>query len=141
MFSKLDRVRLHNAPKRSRRFLQVDEDIVRLLLPYLLHGIGTDADTPQVTSEYRAASYMVLVQLCSAASLAQDLLQGSSQETEIHEESDLQQQNFSRASHSKCPDQSEIEATKKLLVWHQTVLKPSKISCGLQSKLATASEG
>ena len=46
------------------------------MLPYLLHGVGADGEENQVSPEYRAASYMILVQLCSLATLAQDFLEG-----------------------------------------------------------------
>ena len=52
---------------------QVDEDMIRLLLPYLLHGV---ADAGEVSTDFRAATYMILVQLCTIATLASDFLEG-----------------------------------------------------------------
>jgi len=56
--------------------VQVDEDVVRLLLPYLLHGVGADSQAA-VSPDYRTASHMILVQLCSIATLAKDFLEGA----------------------------------------------------------------
>ena len=56
--------------------MQVDEDLLRLLLPYMLDGMGADADEAPVLSEYKAATHMILVQLLSKATLAQDFLDG-----------------------------------------------------------------
>ena len=51
--------------------MQVKEDVVRLLLPYLLAGVG-----PHVTADYRAASLMILTQLSSQATLSDTLVTG-----------------------------------------------------------------
>lgn len=55
--------------------MQIDEDLVRLLLPYLLHGLAPEGEK-LVSSDYMAASNMILVQLCSVTTLAQDFLEG-----------------------------------------------------------------
>ena len=49
---------------------------MRLLLPYLLHGVGVDSQGGGVSPDYRTASHMILVQLCSIATLAKDFLEG-----------------------------------------------------------------
>jgi len=51
--------------------LQVKEDLVRLLLPYLMSGLG-----PSITADYRAATLMILTQLASQATLSDNLLIG-----------------------------------------------------------------
>lgn len=56
---------------------QVEEDTVRLLLPFLLHGVGGGGtEDGSVSPEYRAATLMVLTQLCTVATLAPDFLEG-----------------------------------------------------------------
>lgn len=51
--------------------LQIKEDLVRLLLPYLMVGLAES-----VTADYRAATLMILTQLASQASLSDTLLAG-----------------------------------------------------------------
>jgi hypothetical protein len=58
-------------------FGQVNEEVVRLLLPYLLHGVGGDGESAGVSPDYRTATHMILVQLCSIATLATDFLEGT----------------------------------------------------------------
>lgn len=50
---------------------QVKEDLVRLLLPYLMAALG-----PDITADYRAASLMILTQLASQATLSDTLVTG-----------------------------------------------------------------
>lgn len=50
------------------------EELVRLLLPYLMAGLG-----PDITADYRAASLMILTQLASQATLSDTLITGQSQ--------------------------------------------------------------
>lgn len=47
---------------------------MRLLLPYLMAGLG-----PDITADYRAASLMILTQLASQATLSDTLITGQSQ--------------------------------------------------------------
>ena len=54
---------------------QVKEELVRLLLPYLMAGLG-----PDITADYRAASLMILTQLATQATLSDTLVTGQ-QET------------------------------------------------------------
>lgn len=49
----------------------VTEPLVTFLLPYLAHGLTAD-----VTSDYRAATYMALVQLTTRATLTEALIDG-----------------------------------------------------------------
>ena len=51
--------------------LQIKEDLVRLLLPYLMAGLAAS-----VTADYRAATLMILTQLASQATLSDTLLAG-----------------------------------------------------------------
>ena len=48
--------------------------MTRLLLPYLLYGV---ADAGEVSADFRSATYMILVQLCTIATLAADFLEGT----------------------------------------------------------------
>lgn len=57
--------------------LKVDEDLMRLLLPYILHGVGSNPEGQIISPDYRAATYMILVQLSTVASLASDLVEGT----------------------------------------------------------------
>ena len=50
------------------------EELVRLLLPYLMAGLG-----PDITADYRAASLMILTQLASQATLSDTLITGQQQ--------------------------------------------------------------
>ena len=50
---------------------------MRLLLPFLLHGVGANSQGGGVSPDYRTASHMILVQLCSIATLARDFLEGA----------------------------------------------------------------
>lgn len=52
--------------------LQVKEGLVRLLLPYLMAGLGAN-----ITADYRAATLMIVTQLASQATLADSLLAGT----------------------------------------------------------------
>lgn len=63
---------------------QVDEGVVRLMLPYLLHGVDADSQSRGVSSDYRTASHMILVQLCSIATLARDFLEGDTTPSLAH---------------------------------------------------------
>lgn len=49
---------------------------MRLLLPYLLAGLG-----PDITADYRAASLMILTQLGTRATLSDTLLTGRQQDS------------------------------------------------------------
>ncbi len=51
---------------------QVKEDLVRLLLPYLMAGLGAS-----ITADYRAATLMIVTQLASQATLSDSLLAGT----------------------------------------------------------------
>lgn len=52
--------------------LQVTEDLVALLLPYMLAGLPRDADVG-----YRSATLMIVVQLAATATLADSLFEGA----------------------------------------------------------------
>lgn len=54
------------------RMLQVKEDLVRLLLPFLMAGLGAS-----ITADYRAATLMIVTQLASQATLSDSLLAGT----------------------------------------------------------------
>ena len=56
--------------------MQVKEELVRLLLPYLMAGMGSD-----ISTDYRAASLMILTQLASQATLSDPLITGQNQIT------------------------------------------------------------
>lgn len=56
--------------------VQVDEDLLRLLLPYILHGVGSGSEGKGISSDYRGATYMILVQLSAVATLAPDFVEG-----------------------------------------------------------------
>lgn len=56
----------------DRLMLQVKEDLVRLLLPYLMAGLGAS-----ITADYRAATLMIVTQLASQATLSDSLLAGT----------------------------------------------------------------
>lgn len=49
----------------------VDEVFLSLLLPYLLHGLGPDA-----IPDLKGATYMIIVQLCSRATMSSELASG-----------------------------------------------------------------
>ena len=53
--------------------------MVRLLLPYLLHGVGSGDDEAGLVPDYRSGTNMILVQLATIATLAPDFLEGMHQ--------------------------------------------------------------
>ena len=58
---------------------QVKEDLVRLLLPYLMAGLG-----PDITADYRAASLMIITQLATQATLSDTLVTGQQETSQTH---------------------------------------------------------
>ena len=54
--------------------LQIREDLLQLLLPYLLAGLGKGSST-----EYRLATYMIAAQLSSCTRLSDAFISGQSQ--------------------------------------------------------------
>ena len=54
------------------------EDLVRLLLPYLMAGLG-----PDITADYRAASLMIVTQLATQATLSDTLVTGWQETAEL----------------------------------------------------------
>lgn len=55
----------------------VEERLLAALLPHLLAGLGSRAST-----DYQAATYMVVVQLASVATLSNELVSGARQDAE-----------------------------------------------------------
>lgn len=51
--------------------VQIREDMVRLLLPYIMAGLG-----PKVSTDYQAATLMIVTLLASKATLSEGLLTG-----------------------------------------------------------------
>ena len=59
--------------------VQIKEDMVRLLLPYIMAGLG-----PKVSTDYHAATLMIVTLLASKATLSERLLTGDACLCTVH---------------------------------------------------------